>query len=1232
MSQKLASSKEVMAEDTLLTNLTGLYLELEKAGNTELSKKMKQLVKKAHDREYSIGFCGHFSAGKSSMINELTGNEILPASPIPTSANLVKIRSGDETARVYLFNGEIVEFPAPYDLDEIKRFCMDGQEVEWVEIGTNSTFIPNEVTILDTPGIDSVDDAHRISTESALHLADLIFYMMDYNHVQSEVSFHFTKKLQEMNKPLYLIINQIDKHQETELPFHEFEQGVLQAFHDWGVRPNGIFYTSLREKDHPYNQLSDLKELLSFVWQTRDESLIKGIADSAQNLILDHLDWMEEKKSDETLVWEEKLSSLSSNERREISLKIESLETELEVLDSVADKSKSLFQQDLSKLLDNAYIMPFQTRELAKQFLEGEQPEFKVGFLFSKQKTDKERDDRLQAFYKELMERVASQIDWHVKELLTQYCEKYSLPESLLNDVYQLNVLIEATEIRDLVKKGAKVTGDAILNFTNDVASECKRKYRVEAMNIIEKWVNILEEDNQAKIIDLQKELTEFEQFKDSIQKLKTISDNIQSVKTKLEGMLQSGPTEDIELQKQSLLGSFHQAITSTSTSTMSNKLVNNEPVEENREIRAVQGEEQVEKINAAEMVTKIHTVTQSLQHIRGLQTVVQQLKEKAARLSNQSYSVALFGAFSAGKSSFANALMGTKLLPVSPNPTTATINKIKPVTDEFPHGTVRVQLKDIEQLEVDLAFSLKFFNLSFTSLQDALEHIDTVLQLNHVEPRQKPHYSFLHAVQKGYHHMKDHFGQLLFVDLDEFGDFVANEEKSCFVEWIEVYYECELTKQGITLVDTPGADSINARHTGVAFEYIKNADAILFVTYYNHAFSKADREFLIQLGRVKDAFELDKMFFMINAADLSSSEEELKLVQSYVNNQLLSYGIRNPRLYPVSSLLALKEKEGIPVQEQTIMTDSGIFSFEAEFKHFTQHELTELTVTSAQLDLKRVYQILNEYIQMALVGNDEKEARRNRLLVEKTDSLSCIQHSELEPSKKAVEKELKELLYYVKQRVFLRFTDMFNESFHPTVLSDDHKNIKIALMSSLDELLEFVAFDFVQELRATSVRVEGFIKKQLQFIHQRTNEKIKQIHHSLELTYITPAKTEAIEFESLMEILDKSVLAKPLATFKNAKTFFEKNGKKKVRDELETLLQEPVSNYIEQRLEEMTKYYLQVLTSQIDDWKDHANSEVNHYFEGLFDVMSDKIDINELRRIESQVSDMVKDDRGRIR
>ena len=77
----------------------------------------------------------------------------------------------------------------------------------------------------------------------------------------------------------------------------------------------------------------------------------------------------------------------------------------------------------------------------------------------------------------------------------------------------------------------------------------------------------------------------------------------------------------------------------------------------------------------------------------------------------------------------------------------------------------------------------------------------------------------------------------------------------------------------------------------------MRNADAILFITYYNHAFAKADREFLIQLGRVKDAFELDKMFFIVNAIDLASTMNEEEEVKGYVRSELQRFGIRFPRL-----------------------------------------------------------------------------------------------------------------------------------------------------------------------------------------------------------------------------------------------------------------------------------------------------------------------------------------------
>src|SRR5699024_7217023 len=95
---------------------------------------------------------------------------------------------------------------------------------------------------------------------------------------------------------------------------------------------------------------------------------------------------------------------------------------------------------------------------------------------------------------------------------------------------------------------------------------------------------------------------------------------------------------------------------------------------------------------------------------VDGFNTIVRDLKEKKHRLENRQLTIALFGAFSAGKSSFSNALFGEQVLPVSPNPTTAVISRINPITDNYKHGKVVIQLKDDATLTEDLKTITKEF------------------------------------------------------------------------------------------------------------------------------------------------------------------------------------------------------------------------------------------------------------------------------------------------------------------------------------------------------------------------------------------------------------------------------------------------------------------------------------------------------------------------------------------
>nr|WP_285517409.1 dynamin family protein [Thermolongibacillus altinsuensis] len=1186
--------------------LIALHAQLMESGDTEQANKVKQLIQKVHKQEFIIAFCGHFSAGKSSMINELIGSAILPSSPIPTSANLVKVKAGKAYARVFYKHSAPIEYVAPYDYEEIKSFCKDGDAISAIEISHETNAIPKGVVIMDTPGIDSTDDAHRLATESALHLADVIFYMMDYNHVQAELNFEFTKRLTEHGKKLYFIVNQIDKHREEELSFSQFKRSVSQAFQNWNVSIERIFYTSLKQKECSNNDLNALKETLQTIFRRKDERLLDGIAIAVKQIIHDHIRFLEEKDAEK----EQHLQQLlQTTDEDQLSREMAEAEEAIKHWEQKWMKARPSFEQELNKIVDNAYIMSYETREKARSFLEAFRDGFKVGFLFTKTKTEEERKRRLQTFYEDLSEKVRSQLEWHIRDLLGRFYREHELKdETLLAKTQQLAVPFSEQLLIELRQNNPFVTGNYLLTYTNDLANELKRRYRLAVLELVDEMIDKGKMEEEKVIQKWREKVERVRKEQQRLAELHTYRLKREQIRTDL---LQLMEKKEVSPFSDETIASF---VDETFIVRRSEGFL-----KEKKTIREKKKEAYKEKIEAQDryenfeqVITQLRRVSELIVPFKGLVHLANEMAEKANRLENRTFTVALFGAFSAGKSSFANALIGEKVLPVSPNPTTATINKIVPPTAERPHGTVVVQMKTNEQLFKDLQHSLRFFGLQANSLEEALNQSKKALAIESVEVKEKVHYAFLKAVVDGYEHMHKDLGLSLFVDFHEFSEYVANETKSCFVEWIELYYDCPLTKQGITLVDTPGADSVNARHTGVAFDYIKNADAILFVTYYNHAFSKADREFLIQLGRVKDAFSLDKMFFIINAADLAQSSEELEAVVEYVEEQLLHFGIRQPRLYPLSSQWALAEKQGIQYGND-VLKNSGMNVFEQQFRQFMNQELAQLVIFSARLQIEQAKKRIAEYIAKAKLSDEAKRAKLASLESERQKMVRIIEQQDAASDLRALEQELSELVYYIKQRIFFRFHDWFKEAFHPSVLHDDHPNIKKALQACLDELLYSIGFDLAQEMRATSLRMEAFLTKQHDLYFENIQKQLKQIHSTLILTKAEMPSFITLEFSVALQQLDASLFKKALSFYKNAKSFFEKDEKRWMKEEIERQLQQPVSNYLRENHKRMVEHYTKQWLHVMKQLHKNMKEQINEHFAGLTAALTEQMPIKEL-------------------
>lgn len=1198
----------------LLGKILSLYHLLKTNQDGESAEKVRELGRKAVEEEFSIAFCGHFSAGKSSMINKLIGDNILPSSPIPTSANLVKIKSGAEYAKVFFKNGGSRLYPAPYDYETVKSYCKDGDQIQAIEISHNGAEFLQQAVIMDTPGIDSTDDAHRIATESALHLSDLVFYVMDYNHVQSELNFLFTKELTDAGKELYLIINQVDKHQDAELSFEQFKESVEVSFSDWGVKHSGIFYTSLKVPESPLNQFEELREFIIERKSKRAEILPVSIFKSLEKLSEDHLGRLKQDVSAQVEQYESILGDLSESERQQLSNELDQIRSHIAKIKIEQDPEQE-FRSGQNDILKNAYLMPFQTRELAESYLQARQPDFKVGLFFSKQKTEQERAARLASFYQDLEEKVQSQLNWHIKDFLTKLFKKHQLSQPDLQAAANgFKVDFGEELLSGAVKSGARLSGDYVLNYTNDVAEALKNLVRKELEPIKKMFLQYAKVNDDEQVNELVEKEQKYEKLLDAWSGLSAIREKIDEDRRHVSEILYGEPIQ-LKDEDFSLFDAEQdepEVIRNLDPGTPEPAEEKGEPVKD--EISSIDQEgNDIEQFHEVQknLAGKLNFTSEQIEGIPGLKKIARELKDKAVRIKDREFTVALFGAFSAGKSSFANALVGERLLPVSPNPTTAAINKIKPVTPEHPHGSVIVKIKTDKELTKELERSLGLFGENITDFERAIDQIKSIKwEDSGYSAIEKTHYSFLQAFAKGFNHFRGKFGEQLSVDLDSFREYVAQEEKSCFVEWIEVYYDCELTREGITLVDTPGADSINARHTGVAFDYIKNSDAILFVTYYNHAFSKADREFLIQLGRVKDSFELDKMFFIVNAVDLANSVEEQEAVLEYVEGQLVQYGIRNPHLFPVSSLKGLNAK---------LQPDSGgdqLFnSFEKAFYRFIANDLMNMAVESAEAKWHQAVSMIEELIRSAEEDKAAKAEKRQNLLSEKERLLAVLAQKNPAILEERLKQEADELTYYIRQRVFIRFGDFFREAFNPALLKDDGRNLKKALESALDDLIESIGYDLAQEMRATSLRVENHIAQLLKEFQQALITELSKINSSVSISFTENGPLSGIEFETAYQSIDRAIFKKALGMFKNPKSFFEKNEKRYMAEELEQLLHGPSGEYLEEENSRLKEHYMQEMKREFEKVQNDFSEQIHEYFEGITSALEENFSIEVVKQ-----------------
>ncbi|MDU4698774.1 MAG: dynamin family protein, partial [Paenibacillus sp.] len=471
-------------EHTLQERLQRLRDLMDREGDHTAAAELREVGDKLGRRELVAAFCGHFSAGKSSLINALSGKAVMPASPLPTSANVVLIREGE--ARALLTPADPTKAKVEVPVEQVADYCRNGEEYARVELWDRVELPPRGGVLLDTPGVDSNDAGHAMATHSALHLADVVFYVMDYNHVSSETNLSFAKSLSDYGKPVYMVVNQIDKHREAELAFADYQASVSQAFRAWNIAAQGIFYISLKREDAPGNMLPQLKQVIRDLFGRGDGLLEYGAYASASQSVEGYL----VRASEAEQARRERLEAEAGGETD-----ISALEEELHQLEAVVGTSgeqvwasrRLEWLRRIGSLLETAQLMTPPLRELAGRFLESRAPGFKAKGWFAGGKTEAEKQLRQAEFLQALGEQVEAQLDWHVRQELRAIGQELEVwAEAWEQQLDERLPRPEEAWITEPLPGGAMLSGEATLHYAAAVGAGIAARFRRAAAGVID--------------------------------------------------------------------------------------------------------------------------------------------------------------------------------------------------------------------------------------------------------------------------------------------------------------------------------------------------------------------------------------------------------------------------------------------------------------------------------------------------------------------------------------------------------------------------------------------------------------------------------------------------------------------------------------------------------------------------------------------------------------------------
>ena len=240
----------------------------------QFSGNLKKLSQKVHSDTFKIQLVGTFKNGKSTFINALLGEDILPTRSLPCTAVVSEVKYGDTKKAILHFRNplpdKLIDYIPDATLNHMRKHGMKNvppMEIEYdriddyvtipidgdpeeismmspymaVELFYPSPLLKEGVEIIDSPGLNEADERTRVTLEY-LDKADAIIVLLDATKLCSKDEIETIESilLAKGFNDMFFVVNRIDL-----IPARE--RGDVEKFAKAklnGYSKNDIYYIS----------------------------------------------------------------------------------------------------------------------------------------------------------------------------------------------------------------------------------------------------------------------------------------------------------------------------------------------------------------------------------------------------------------------------------------------------------------------------------------------------------------------------------------------------------------------------------------------------------------------------------------------------------------------------------------------------------------------------------------------------------------------------------------------------------------------------------------------------------------------------------------------------------------------------------------------------------------------------------------------------------------------------